>query len=53
LPELALIERFQQIAMKRDESISDSFFTFCSEFGAIRCDAYDIFVTMARCGERG
>ncbi len=32
LPELALIEGIQQVAMKRDESFSPSLFTFRSHF---------------------
>jgi len=35
LPELALIEGIQQVAMKRDESRSPSLFTFRSDFAAI------------------
>jgi len=38
LPELVLIEGNQQVAMKRDESLSPSFFTFRSHFAAIHCD---------------
>jgi hypothetical protein len=38
LPELALIEENQHVAMKRDESISPSLFTFRSHFAAIRRD---------------
>jgi len=35
VPELALIEGNQQVAMKRDESLSSSLFTFRSHFAAI------------------
>jgi len=35
LPELVLIEGIQQVAMKRDESLSPSLFTFRSHFAAI------------------
>jgi uncharacterized protein YndB with AHSA1/START domain len=38
LPELGLIEEIQQVAMKRDESLSPSLFTFGSHFAAIRRD---------------
>jgi len=35
LPELTLIEGIQQVAIKRDESLSPSLFTVCSHFAAI------------------
>jgi hypothetical protein len=35
LPELVLIEGIQQVAMKRDESLSPSLFTFRSYFATI------------------
>jgi hypothetical protein len=35
LPELVLIEENQQVAMKRDESLSPSLFTFRSPFTTI------------------
>jgi len=35
LPELALAEGIQQVAMKPDESLSPSLFTFDSRFAAI------------------
>jgi hypothetical protein len=42
LPELVLIEEIQQVAMKRDESLSPSLFTFRSRFATIhRCYYYD------------
>jgi hypothetical protein len=36
LPELVLIEGIQQVAMKRDESLSPSLFTFRSHFATVR-----------------
>ena|SRR5438309_9453017 len=36
LPEFALIERNQQVVMKRSESFSPSLFIFCPQFAAIR-----------------
>ena len=36
LPEFALIERNQQVVMKRSESFSPSLFIFCSQFATIR-----------------
>jgi hypothetical protein len=38
LPELAIIEGNQQVAMKPDESLSPSLFTFRSHFAAIHRD---------------
>jgi len=38
LPELVLIEGIQLVAMKRDESISPSLFTFRSHFAVIHRD---------------
>jgi len=38
LPELALAEGNQQVAMKRDESLSPSLFTIRSRFAAIHHD---------------
>jgi len=35
LPELVLNEEIQQVAMKRDESLSPSLFTFRSHFAAM------------------
>jgi len=35
LPELVLIEGIKQVAMKRDESLSPSLFTFRSHFATI------------------
>jgi len=40
LPEFALIERNQQVVMKRSESFSPSLFIFCSQFAAIRMTHY-------------
>jgi hypothetical protein len=45
LPELVLIEEIQQVAMKRDESLSPSLFIFGSHFAAIRRDWYYVFMT--------
>jgi hypothetical protein len=43
LPELVLIEGIQQVAMKRDESLSPSLFTFRSHFATIhRYYYYDL-----------
>jgi hypothetical protein len=38
LPKLALAEGNQQVAMKADESLSPSLFTFRSCFAAVRHD---------------
>jgi len=38
LSELVLIEGIQQVAMKRDESLSSSLFTFRSYFAAVHRD---------------
>jgi hypothetical protein len=45
LPELALIEGIQQVAMKRDESLSPSLFTFRSYFATIHRYYYYDFMT--------
>jgi hypothetical protein len=45
LPELALIEGIQQVAMKRDKSFSPSLFTFRSHFAVIRHNYYYVFMT--------
>jgi hypothetical protein len=45
LPELALIEGIQQVAMKRDESLSPSLFTFRSHFATIHHYYYYDFMT--------
>jgi hypothetical protein len=45
LPELALIEGIQQVAMKRDESLSPSLFTLRSHFAVIRHNYYHVFMT--------
>jgi hypothetical protein len=45
LPELALAEGNQQVAMKPDESLSLSLFTFHSRFAAIHRDYYYDFRT--------
>jgi hypothetical protein len=45
LPEVAPIERNQEVVMKPDESLSPSLFTFCSQFIAFCRDYRDIFVT--------
>jgi hypothetical protein len=45
LPELVLIEGIQQVAMKRDESLSPSLFTFRSYFATIHRYYYYDFMT--------
>jgi len=45
LPELVLIEGIQQVAMKPDESLSPSLFTFCSHFATIHRYYYYDFMT--------
>jgi hypothetical protein len=45
LPELALIEGNQQVAMKPDESLSPSLFTFRSHFAAVYHHWYYDFMT--------
>jgi hypothetical protein len=45
LPELVLIEGIQQVAMKRDESLSPSLFTFHSHFATIHRYYYYDFMT--------
>jgi len=45
LPELALIEGNQQVAIKRDESLSPSLFTFRSQFAVNHHRYYYVFVT--------
>jgi hypothetical protein len=45
MPELGIIEGNQQVAIKRDESLSPSLFTFRSYFAAIHHDWYYEFMT--------
>jgi hypothetical protein len=45
LPELVLIEGIQQVAMKQDESLSPSLFTFRSYFATIHRHYYYDFMT--------
>jgi len=55
LPELVLIEGIQQVAMKRDESLSPSLFTFRSYFATIHHNYDYDFMTAQRArvpGER-
>jgi hypothetical protein len=45
LPQLVLIEEIQPVAMKRDESLSPSLFTFRSHFATIHRYYYYDFMT--------
>jgi len=45
LPELAVIEGNQQVAINPDESISPSLFTFRSHFAAVDRNYYHTFMT--------
>jgi len=46
LPELALAEENQQVAMTLDDSLSPSLFTFRSHFPSIHHNWYYIFMTV-------